>query len=131
MNTDETKQTLDVLERFNRAFAENNPALLDDLVADDCVMESIQPAPNGTRYEGKELNLAFWRAMVEDRVNTFETEESFVMGDRAVSRWRYRFGNGDSVRGVSITRVRNGQIVEAYAYAKAPGETAPLPEVAA
>ena len=24
----------------------------------------------------------------------------------------------------------NGQIVEAYAYAKAPGETAPLPEVA-
>jgi hypothetical protein len=130
MQTTETNETIAVLERFNRAFAENNPALLDDLVADDCVMESIQPAPNGTRYEGKKVNLAFWKAMVADRVNTFETEESFVMGDRAVSRWRYRFGSGGSVRGVSITRVRNGQIVEAYAYAKAPGETAPLPEVA-
>jgi ketosteroid isomerase-like protein len=126
----QTTETAEVIRRFNQAFEEHNPALLDDLVAEDCVMESIQPAPNGTRYEGRELNLAFWRTMVEDRVNTFETEEAFIMGDRAISRWRYRFGNGESVRGVSITRVRNGQIVEALAYAKSPGETAPLPEVA-
>lgn len=126
----QTNETEAVLQRFNQAFEDHNPALLDDLIADDCVMESIQPAPDGTRYEGRAMNLAFWRAMVEDRVNTFEAEESFVMGDRAISRWRYRFGNGGSVRGVSITRVRNGQIVEALAYAKSPGETAPLPEVA-
>ena len=123
-------ETSEVIRRFNQAFEDHDPALLDDLVGEDCVMESIQPAPNGTRYEGYEVNLAFWRAMAEDRVNTFETEDMVVMGDRATVRWRYRFGDGGSLRGVSLVRVRDGRIVEALAYAKSPGETAPLPEVA-
>lgn len=45
-------------------------------------MESIQPAPDGTRYEGYDVNLAFWQAMAADRVNRFEVEDTFVMGDR-------------------------------------------------
>jgi hypothetical protein len=55
-----TEETAEVLRRFNQAFADNNPSALEDLVAPDCVMESIQPAPNGTRYEGYEVNLKFW-----------------------------------------------------------------------
>jgi hypothetical protein len=123
--------TAHVIDRFNQAFREHDPALLDDIVGPDCVMESIQPAPDGTRYEGYEVNLAFWKAMAADRVNHFEVEDTFVMDDRANVRWRFHFGDGGSVRGVSLIRVRAGKIVEALAYSKAPGEAAPLPEVSA
>jgi hypothetical protein len=117
----ETRETPEVIRRFNQAFQEHDPAILEDLIAPDCVMESIQPAPNGTRYEGYDVNLAFWQAMAADRVNHFEVEDTFVMGDRANIRWRFHFSDGGSVRGVSL-------IVEALAYAKTPGQSAPLPE---
>src|SRR5688572_18314519 len=120
--------TAEVIRRFNQAFQDHNPAAFKDLVGPDCVMESIQPAPDGTRYEGYEVNLAFWQAMAADRVNRFEVEETFVMGDRANIRWRFHFGDGGSVRGVSLIRVRDGRIVEALAYSKSPGQSAPLPE---
>jgi ketosteroid isomerase-like protein len=125
MQSNETSETV---SRFNRAFEQHDPALLDDLIAPDCVMESMQPAPNGTRYQGYEVNLAFWKAMAADRVNRFEVEETLVMGDRANVRWRFHFGYGGSVRGVSLIRVQEGKIVEALAYAKSPGQSAPLPE---
>ena len=121
----ETNATSEIVRRFNWAFVEHNPALLEDLVGPDCVMESIQPAPDGRRYD---VNLAFWQAMAADRVNRFEVEDIFVMGDRANIRWRFHFGDGGSVRGVSLIRVRDGRIVEALAYAKTPGQSAPLPE---
>jgi ketosteroid isomerase-like protein len=122
------RDTYEVVRRFNRAFQEHDPAILEDLVAPDCVMESIQPAPDGTRYEGYDVNLAFWQAMAADRVNRFEVEDTVVMGDRANIRWRFHFGDGGSVRGVTLMRVREGRIAEALAYSKVPGETAPLPE---
>lgn len=123
-------ETAEVVRRFNQAFQEHNPALLDDIVAQDCVMESIQPAPDGTRYEGYDVNLAFWQAMAADRVNRFEVEDTLVMGDRANIRWRFHFGDGGSVRGVSLMHVRDGRIVEALAYSKSPGQSAPLPGTA-
>ena len=124
----QSNDTLAIVRRFNRAFEEHNPALLDNLIAPDCVMESMQPAPNGTRYEGYEVNMAFWTVMAADRVNRFEVEDTFVMGDRANVRWRFHFGDGGSIRGVSLMRVRDGRIIEALAYAKAPGQAAPLPQ---
>ena len=124
----QSRDTAETVRRFNRAFQEHNPTLLDDLIAADCVMESMQPAPNGTRYEGSEVNLAFWKAMAADRVSHFEVEDTFVMGDHANVRWRFHFGDGGSVRGVSLLKVRDGRIVEALAYSKSPGQSAPLPE---
>ena len=127
----QTTETSEVIRRFNQAFADHDPAQLEDLIAPDCVMESIQPAPNGTRYEGYDLNLRFWQAMATDPVNPFEPEDSVVIGDRAIIRWRYRFPDGRSLRGVSLMRVSEGRIAEVLAYVKAPGETLPLPDVAA
>jgi hypothetical protein len=49
------------------------------------------------------------------------------MGDRAIIRWRFNFGDGGSVRGANLMRVRDGQIVEALGYLKSPGQSAPLP----
>ena len=125
MNTNETSE---IIHRFNQAFQDHNPAVLEDLIAADCVMETIQPAPDGTRYEGYDANLAFWQAMAADRVSHFEVEDTFVLGDRANIRWRFHFGDGQSVRGVSLVRVNDGRIVEALAYSKSTGQSAPLPE---
>ena len=130
MQTNDTEDTLETLRRFNQAFAEHDMTLLADVIAADCVMETMQPAPNGVRYEGFDVNLAFWTAMAADRANYFETEDTVVMGEHATIRWRYHFADGSSVRGVSLMRVRGGKITEALAYAKVPGELAPLPKIA-
>jgi ketosteroid isomerase-like protein len=115
-------KTAEVIRRFNDAFLQHNLSVLADLVADDCVMEGIQPAPNGARYEGRDACLVFWQALAADSATWFELEDVVVMGDRATIRWRYHFGEGDeqSVRGVNLMQVRDGQIVEALGYAKTP-----------
>ena len=115
-----SKITADVVGRFIEAFQEKDPGAVRDLVAPDCVMEAIQPAPNGQRVEGYEANVAFWKAMVADPSGTFEVEDVVICGDRATNRWRYRFGQDEanSVRGVTLIVVRDGKIAEALAYAK-------------
>jgi ketosteroid isomerase-like protein len=115
------RDTAEVIKRFNDAFLERNAAKLVDLVADDCVMESTQPAPNGTPYEGYDACLGFWQELIADPEAFFEDEEILVAGDRATIRWRYCFGEGEesSVRGVNLMHVRDGKIVEALGYVKA------------
>lgn len=124
----QSNETAEIMRRFNQAFLEHKPAILEDLVGPDCVMESIQPAPDGTRYEGRDVCLAFWQALAADRAAYFDVEDTVAMGDRAVIRWRFNFGDGGSVRGVNLMRVRDGRIVEALGYSKSPGQSAPLPE---
>ncbi|MEU0565460.1 nuclear transport factor 2 family protein [Nonomuraea sp. NPDC005983] len=116
--------TTDVITRFNQAFVDHDPAAFTGLIGDDCVMEAVQPAPDGARYEGREACLAFWQAIAEDRTTQFEPEDVQVAGERATIRWRYRFGDGpaDSVRGVNLMHVRDGLIVEALGYSKTAGE---------
>jgi ketosteroid isomerase-like protein len=115
------RDTAEVIKRFNDAFLERDAAKLVDLVADGCVMESTQPAPNGTRYEGYDACLSCWQDLIADPEGSFEPEDVFVAGDRATIRWRYRFGDGEenTVRGVTLMHVRDGKIVEALGYAKA------------
>ena len=112
--------TADVVQRFIAAFQSKDPGVIPKLVAPNCVMESMQPAPDGERVEGYEANVRFWQAMVSDPNGSFEVEDLVVCGERAINRWRYRFGQGDAdyVRGVTLILVRNGKIVEALGYAK-------------
>lgn len=119
-----SRTTAAVIDRFNQAFVHHEPDALDDLVGEDCVMEAIQPAPDGARYEGRDACLAFWRALAADRTTQFAPEDVAVAGDRATIRWRYRFGDGPSasVRGVNLMRVEEGRIVEALGYSKTTGE---------
>lgn len=114
--------TADTVHRFIAAFQQGDPTAFPDLVAPDCVMEAIQPAPDGARVEGYADNVAFWQAMVSDASGTFESEDLVICGDRAIQRWRYRYGAQaiDSVRGVTLFLVRDGKIAEALAYAKTP-----------
>jgi ketosteroid isomerase-like protein len=122
-----TQQTEQVVRRFNQAFQDHDPTAFPDLVARDCVMETIQPAPDGQRVVGYEANVAFWQALAADRSTRFDTEDITVISDRAMIRWRIHFGEGQSMRGVTLLRVRDGRIAEALAYSKVPGEPAPLP----
>lgn len=118
--------TAEVVNRFIEAFQQKDGTAIADLVAEDCVMETMQPAPDGERVEGFDANVRFWRAMVADPHGSFEVEDVLICGDRAINRWRYSFGEGEenSVRGVTLIQVRGGKIVEALAYAKTSPRTA-------
>jgi ketosteroid isomerase-like protein len=112
--------TARIVDRFITAFRQRDPSLIPDLVAQNCVMEGMQPAPDGLRVEGYLDNIRFWQAMIADTRGTFETEETVILGDRAINLWRYRYGDRSSVRGVTLIRVEGGKIVEALGYAKTP-----------
>ena len=116
-----TRDTATVIERFNQALVAHDGSLLVDLVSEDCVMESVEPAPDGTRIKGREACLAFWQRLAEDRNGSFAPEDIAVFGDRAIIRWRYRFlsdAGEQSLRGVTLMQVREGKVMEALGYAK-------------
>jgi ketosteroid isomerase-like protein len=69
--------TARVVARFIEAFEARDAGAIPQLVADDCVMEAMQPAPDGQRVEGFEANVRFWQAMVTDPTGTFEVEVSW------------------------------------------------------
>jgi hypothetical protein len=69
-----TRDTSEIMRRFNDALLSHQPEMLDDLVADDCVMESIQPAPDGTRLAVLEAYLAFWQALAGARPKNRPTD---------------------------------------------------------
>jgi len=114
------RSTGEVIELFNAAFLRHEPALLEELVADECVLENTTPAPLGARHVGREACLGVWRGIAEDRAAHFELEDVQVHGEHAHIRWRYFWGTGeaDSVRGLNLMRVRGGQIVEGRGYVK-------------
>jgi ketosteroid isomerase-like protein len=113
-------QTLQIMQRFNQAFVQHDGSLLDDLIAEDCVMESVEPAPDGTRYVGRNACLEFWQKLANSRDGAFTAEDFVAIDEHGIIRWRYRFGPGlsKSVRGVNVMRVRDGLIVEALGYVK-------------
>lgn len=117
---DASATTLALMQSFNAAFVEHRPDLLAPLVAEDCVIENTVPAPNGARLVGRDACLALWQALAASGDGCFEPEDIEAFGERAILRWRYRWGDGeaDSVRGVNLMRVRDGRIVEALGYVK-------------
>jgi ketosteroid isomerase-like protein len=132
MTTSETpaaRGTAETIGRFNAAFRDRDKSALADLVHEDCLMVSAQPAPDGTAYVGKEACVAFWAELMDDESTTFEVQHVFCDGDWATVRWRYRFGptDAESVLGVNVTRVSDGRVVEQLGYTKTP-DVLPLPE---
>jgi ketosteroid isomerase-like protein len=112
--------TSEVMRRFNQAFQRHEPNALAELVAEDCIIENTGPAPNGSRHVGRRACLEVWQRLAGETGTHFEPEEVFVSGERAIIRWRYFWGAGESnsVRGVNLMRVRDGLIVEAMGYVK-------------
>jgi ketosteroid isomerase-like protein len=119
-NDPESKHTEAILHRFNDVFLKHDPAALPELVADDCVIENTQPAPDGSRHEGKAACVALWTHIATMPGIHFEPEGIIARGDRGEIRWRLVWGEdrAGSVRGVNLMRVRDGRIVEAQGYMK-------------
>jgi ketosteroid isomerase-like protein len=116
----QSNETAEIMRRFNDAFQHHDPAALTELVAEDCFIENTVPAPNGARYVGRRACVELWQGIAVAPGTHFDLEEVLVAGDRATIRWRYWWGEGEgnSVRGVNLMRVRDGRIVEARGYVK-------------
>jgi hypothetical protein len=116
------QETEAVLRRFNDVFLTHDPSALAELVAEDCVIENTQPAPDGSRHVGREACIALWAGIATSPGTFFELEDVTVLGERGIILWRYHWGPGgeSSVRGVNLMRVRNGRIVQALGYVKGP-----------
>jgi len=112
--------TDEVMRRFNDVFQLHDPSALNELVAEDCVIENTQPAPNGSRHVGRDACIALWTGIATAPGTHFDLENVIVTGDRAIILWRFCWGEGDanSVRGVNLMQVRDGLIVEAKGYVK-------------
>lgn len=103
--------------RFQAAFDAQDVDAIMRAMTPDCVFEDTSP-PDGVRHVGTDAVRAAWDALFTASPDgVFETEESVVLGDRAVVRWRYRFADGH-VRGVDVFRVRDGLVAEKLAYVK-------------
>jgi hypothetical protein len=118
MDAEQSTTTAGIIQRYNDVFQRHDPSGLAVLVAEDCVIENTIPAPDGARYVGREACVALWTGIATAPGTRFDIEETFVAGERATIRWRYWWGEGNSVRGVNLMRVRDGLIVEAMGYVK-------------
>ena len=112
-----TETTTAVLERFNRAFLEHDPSLLEPLIAPDCVIERLTPTPDGTHLHGRDACLANGQALAANRDGNFTLGEVWVMGERGLIFWEYRIG-GAVQKGLNVMTVRDGLVVEGRGYTK-------------
>jgi SnoaL-like domain len=116
---EESRETAEIMRRFNDVFLRHDPSELKNLVAENCVIEKVNPGPDGDRWVGRDACIANWEAIAIEPGSRFDLEETFAVGDRATIRWHYHSSNGRSVRGVNLMRVSDGLIVEAMGYVKA------------
>ncbi len=122
--TDEqTKTTIEAVERFNQAFGRHDVDGVMRAMSDDCVFENTCPPPDGERYEGQAQVRGLWERFFRSSPGAvFETEEIFAAGDRCVLRWLYRWVDADGkpghIRGVDVFRVRDGKVAEKFSYVK-------------
>lgn len=112
-----------VVQEFNEAFNQHDIAGMMQRMSDDCVFENTAPAPDGTRYVGKESVTQFWQDFFRESPQAhIEIEEIFGLGARCVMRWRYSWVDGEGkpghVRGVDIFQVKNDTIFEKLSYVK-------------
>lgn len=108
---------------FNEAFNRHDVPAMMSLMHADCVFENTDPAPDGTRFAGKEAVTQFWQDFFRDSPEAhIDIEEIFGYGDRCVMRWKYTWvdaaGTQGHVRGVDLFRVRDGLISEKLSYVK-------------
>ena len=113
----------DVLAKFVAAFGRGDVDAIMDLMSVDCVFEATGPAPDGVRVAGAAAVRDVWEDLFASTQDpAFAEEESFVAGDRAVTRWRFSWQNPDGssghVRGVDILTFRDGKVAEKLSYVK-------------
>lgn len=108
---------------FNDAFNRHDVPEMMKLMSEDCIFENTDPAPDGTRYAGKESVTQFWQNFFDESPHAhIDIEEIFSLGNRCIMRWNYSWEDQGRekghVRGVDIFRVEEGLITEKLSYVK-------------
>jgi ketosteroid isomerase-like protein len=116
-NADEGFSPLEIVSAFGEAWANHDLESALEFITDDCVFDNTDPAPDGTKYVGRDAIRKAWAPIFEDPTSRFDAEETFTMGDRVIQRWRYSWSNGH-VRGVDVYRIRDGLVAEKLSYVK-------------
>ena len=114
---DAAMDPLQVIEAFGSAWADHDLDAAIEMISEDCAFDNTDPAPDGTRYVGREAIRAAWLPIFDNLDAHFDAEETFSAGDRVVQRWRYSW-NGGHVRGVDVFRVRDDKVTEKLSYVK-------------
>ena len=60
-----TKEITEIISQFNESFRLHDISIINNLIAEDCIMEAAMPAPNGSRTVGKKDCLIFWQQLIE------------------------------------------------------------------
>jgi ketosteroid isomerase-like protein len=107
----------DVVDKFGAAWDRHDLEAALSMITDDCVFDATGPAPDGTRYVGRQAIRDAWKPIFADINSKFEVEETIDAGDRVVGLWRYSWSDGH-IRGVDVFRVSDGLIAEKLSYVK-------------
>ena len=103
---------------FNDAFNRHDVDGMMKFASEDTIFENTDPAPDGTRYSGKEAVTKFWRDFFREAPQAhIDIEEIFGLGFHVVMRWKYSWGAGH-VRGVDVFKFKDGLISEKLSYVK-------------
>jgi ketosteroid isomerase-like protein len=116
------ESALSVLARFSDAVNSQDLDAIAALLADDTVFENTGPAPDGTRYTGKQAVVDFWRRWFASNPDArFEAEETIGAGERVIVLWIYRKvrdGKPWHLRGADVFTVRDGKVAAKLSYVK-------------
>ncbi len=107
----------EVVTAFGETWANHDLDGALTLITDDCVFDNTDPAPDGTRYVGRDAIRRAWTPIFEDPTSHFDAEETLWVDDRVVQLWRYSWSDGH-VRGVDVFRIRDGLVAEKFSYVK-------------
>jgi predicted SnoaL-like aldol condensation-catalyzing enzyme len=108
---------------FNETFNRHDVLGMMAMMSDECVFENTDPAPDGTRYQGKAAITQFWQDFfIQSPQAHIKIEEILGFGNRVVMLWRYDWvdevGIAGHVRGVDLFRIQAGLITEKLSYVK-------------
>lgn len=117
------ESTMRMVLEFNEAFNRHDVAGMMKLMSDNCIFENTDPAPDGTRYAGKEAVTQFWQDFFRESPHAhIDIEEIFGLGRRCIMRWKYTWvdaaGQPGHVRGVDIFNEKDGLLSEKLSYVK-------------
>jgi ketosteroid isomerase-like protein len=109
--------------KFQEAYNRHDVPAMMELVADECVMESNGPPPDGATLAGREIIYRSWQNYFAGTRNAQrQIEDAFSLGTRCVLRWRGEWidqeGMPRALRGVDLFQVKDGRITEILSYVK-------------